>query len=356
MKSNIDIVEYLKEQSKLVNAEIEKIVPHQITNEWMEKTFGKPSYAYDVESIQKGIVNPIWDLLDRGGKRWRPALFLLSIEAVGGDSKKYRKFSALPEIVHNGTLMIDDIEDSSELRRGKPCTHKTFGIDIAVNAGNAMYYLPYPLIRDANDIPAEKKLQLIDIYTQEMMNIHVGQGMDILWHRGQKYDISEKEYLQMCAYKTGTLARMAARMGAVLGGGTPEQQKALGKFTETVGVAFQIQDDILNLVGEEFGKGKGVGEDIHEGKRTIMVLHTLKNASEEDKKRLLEILNAHPEDQETIQEAIEIIKKYNSIEYAKAKAKELVEESWKELEPVLINSNAKNILQAFAEYLISRSV
>lgn len=160
----------------------------------------------------------------------------------------------------------------------------------------------------------------------------------------------------MCAYKTGVLARASTKLGGILGNGSEKQIEKLGKFGESVGVAFQIQDDILNLVGEEFGKGKGVGEDIHEGKRTIMVLHTLKNASEEDKKRLLEILNTHPEDQETIQEAIEIIKKNHSIEYAKAKAKELVEESWKELEPVLINSNAKNILQAFAEYLISRSV
>lgn len=354
--ATIDIEAYLKHESEKVNAEIEKIVPHTINYAWVEKTFGKASYAYDVESIQKGIAEPIWNLLDRGGKRWRPALFLLALGAVGGDTKKFYHFSALPEMVHNGTLMIDDIEDNSDLRRGKPCTHLVYGVDVAINAGNAMYYLPYTLIRDAKDISPDKKLALLDIYTQEMMNVHIGQGMDILWHRGQKYGISEEEYLQMCAYKTGTLARLAARMGAVLGNGNAKQEKALGKFSETIGVAFQIQDDILNLVGEEFSKGKGVGEDIHEGKRTIMVLYALNKANEKDKKRLLEILNAHPSDEKTILEAIEIIKKYGSIEYARKRAKELVEKSWKEVESVLPESEAKSILHAFASFLINRKV
>jgi geranylgeranyl pyrophosphate synthase len=258
-------------------------------------------------------------------------------------------------ITHN-TLMVDDIEDDSQLRRGQPCTHKVYGIDVAVNAGNAMYFLPYTLIRDATDMPAEKRILLANIYAQEMLNVHIGQGMDILWHRGQKYSISEDEYLQMCAYKTGTLARMAARAGALLGNGTPEQQNVLGKFSETIGVAFQIQDDLLNLVGEEFAKGKGVGEDIHEGKRTIMVLHTLQHANEKDKARLLEILNAHPSDEKTIREAISIIQKHGSMDYARKKARELVEKSWNEVEKVLPHSKAKEILHAFAEYLINRKV
>ncbi len=352
----MDIEKYLTEQSKGINHEIEKIVPHTIDGKWVEKVFGKASYAYDVESIQKSIADPIWNLLDRGGKRWRPVLFLLSLEAVGGDVNKYKHYSAIFEMVHNGTLMIDDIEDSSDLRRGQPCTHKVYGVDVAINAGNAMYYLPYTLIRDAKELSPEKRMALADIYGQEMLNVHIGQGMDILWHRGQKYSISEDEYLQMCAYKTGTLARMAARAGALLGGGSIEQQKALGKFSETIGVAFQIQDDLLNLAGEEFAKGKGVGEDIHEGKRTIMVLHTLNKANEKDKKRLLDILNSHPSDEKTIREAIAIIEKHGSMDYARKKAKELVEKSWKDVEKVLPESEAKNTLRAFAEFLINRKV
>ncbi len=352
----IDITEYLSQQSAAVNAAIEKLVPHKINQEWLEHTFGKPSYGYDVESIQKALIDPMWELLDRGGKRWRPALFLLSLEAVGGDAKKYFHYTALPEIVHNGTLVADDVEDSSELRRGKPCIHHLFGVDVAVNLSSAMYFFPFAIISRDSTLDAHAKNKLNELVTFELLRCHAGQGLDIWWHRGKKYEISEKEYLQMCAYKTGTLARLSARMGAILGKGTPQQEEALGRFAETIGVAFQIQDDILNLVGEEFSKGKGVGEDIHEGKRTIMVLHTLQKATEKDKKRLLEILNAHPDDEKTIMEAIGIIQKYDSIAYAKAKAKELIEASWKEVDGTLPASHAKKVLHAFAHYLINRDI
>ncbi|NIV44480.1 MAG: polyprenyl synthetase family protein, partial [Gammaproteobacteria bacterium] len=90
----------------------------------------------------QAIAQPMWDFLERGGKRWRPALFLLVIEALGEDSEKFLDFAIIPEVIHNGTIMVDDVEDDSTFRRGKPCTHRIFGIDIAVNTGNAMYFLP----------------------------------------------------------------------------------------------------------------------------------------------------------------------------------------------------------------------
>ncbi len=355
-KETVDIEAYLTEQSKGINKEIDAAVPHKISLEWLESTFGKPSYGYDVESIQKGIVDPMWDLLDRGGKRWRPVLYLLSLEAVGGDIEKYRRYVVIPEVIHNGSLIVDDIEDNSDLRRGKPCVHKIYGVDVAVNCGNAMYFLPNVLVTKDTSTSDKTKLAVLDLITNELLRVHAGQGLDIWWHRGNKYEISETEYLQMCAYKTGTLARLAAKLGGILGNGTPEQIEQLGRFAETIGVAFQIQDDILNLVGEEFAKGKGLGEDIHEGKRTIMVLHTLRAATEADKKRLLEILNSHPTDQTIINEAIAIIEKYGSIDYARKKAKELVEGSWKGVDSTLPPSHAKDVLKAFGQYLIDRKI
>lgn len=352
----IDIEKYLKENSPLVDKEINQIISKTATKEWATEIFGETMYEYDIEGIQKALNIPIWDLLNRGGKRWRPILMMLCCEAVGGNAQKIKKYTAMLEMIHNGTLMVDDVEDSSELRREKPCTYKLFGVDVAVNAGNAMYYLPYSLLLKDKELDDSTKLKLHELVASEMIRLHAGQGLDIVWHRGQVYGVTEKQYLQMCAYKTGMLARMSTKMGVILGKGTEEQEEKLGKFGESIGVAFQIQDDILNLVGEEFAKGKGVGEDIHEGKRTIMVLYALNKANEIDKKRLLEILNAHPSDEKTILEAIAIIKKYGSIEYATQRAKELVEKSWKEVESVLVESEAKQILRAFASFLINRKV
>ena len=162
-----------------------------------------------------------------------PRLFLLICEALGKKADYYLDFAIIPEVVHNGTLVIDDIEDSSELRRGKPCTYKIFGMDIAVNAGNAMYYLPLlPLMEKRTKLSAETLRDIYEVYVQEMINLSMGQAMDIAWHRGiaNADDLSEEDYLQMCAYKTGTLARMAARMAAVLAGADTELVEKLGRF------------------------------------------------------------------------------------------------------------------------------
>jgi geranylgeranyl pyrophosphate synthase len=298
-------------------------------------------------------------MLDRGGKRWRPGLFLLICEALGKEADYCLDFSIIPEVIHNGTLVIDDIEDSSELRRGKPCTYKLFQTDIAVNAGNAMYFLPLlPLMTQRAKLAPEMERDIYEVYVQEMINLSMGQAMDIAWHRGiaNADDLEESDYLQMCAYKTGTLARMAAKMAAVLSGADKHLVEKLGRFAESIGVAFQMQDDILDLTGVEFAKKKGgVGQDITEGKRTLIVIYTLKKANTNEKKRLIEILNMHTSDQALRDEAIALMQKYGAFEHVKCTAERMVAESWREAEKLLPTPEAKEKLKEFAEFLIKRN-
>jgi geranylgeranyl diphosphate synthase type I len=304
----VDIERFLEETAPLIDKTIEKYIPRKFTADAVLFHVNPPRHSYNVETLNKAIAEPIWEFLDRGGKRWRPALFLLVCEALGKDSADYLDFAIIPEVVHNGTLVIDDIEDASELRRGKPCSYKIYGMDIAVNAGNTMYYLPLlPLMEKRAAVPAERLRDLYEVYVQEMINLSMGQAMDIAWHRGiaNADDLSEEDYLQMCAYKTGTLARMAAKLAAVLAGANKELVEKLGRYAESIGVAFQMQDDILDLTGKEFAEKKGgLGQDITEGKRTLMVIHTLENATAADKKRLIQILNVHTAEQALRDEAI----------------------------------------------------
>lgn len=351
-----DTIKFLESEAEFVNREIEKLIPRKLDQAWCEANLGKTLYAYDIDSMNKAISEPIYNLLDRGGKRWRPALMRLCLEAVGGNPKDFLEYAIIPELIHNGSLMVDDVEDDSYLRRGKPCVHKIFGIDVAVNAGNAMYYLPTILLYRKRNLPDKKTIEIYDLISEELTRIHFGQGLDICWHKGKKDDISEKEYLQMCAFKTGTLARLAARLGVILGNGTKEQELVMGRFAETVGVAFQIRDDILSIVGEKFSLGKGSGEDIHEGKRTMMVLHALQKLPDSEKSRLVQILNSHPSDEKTIAEAISLIKKSGAIEHAKETAKKLVLSAWAESDKVLKESPAKQKLKALAGYLIERDI
>ena len=356
----MDIEKILAQKAAIIDKTIEKYIPRKFSENAILFQINPPRYAYNLEAINKAIAEPIWEFLDRGGKRWRPTLFLLICEALGKNPEDYVDFAIIPEIIHNGTLMIDDIEDASELRRGKPCTYRIYGLDIAINAGNAMYYLPLlPLIKNREKISPEKLAKVYEIYVEEMISLSLGQAMDIAWHKGlaNADKLDEENYLQMCAYKTGTLARMAAKMAAVLADADEELVEKLGCFAESIGVAFQMQDDILDLTSEEFAEKKGgYGQDITEGKRTLIVIHTLKVAEKEDRERLIEILNMHTSDQKLRNEAIAIMRKYGSIEYAKKFARKIVQESWGEVEKLLPASGAKEKLNAFAKFLIERKI
>ncbi|MGB9959570.1 MAG: polyprenyl synthetase family protein [Candidatus Bathyarchaeales archaeon] len=357
---SLDIERFLEEKAPIVNRAIEKYIPRIFSKEAVVFKVNPPRYAYNTEALNKAVAEPIWEFLDRGGKRWRPTLFLLICEALGKNPEDYVDYAIIPEVVHNGTLMIDDIEDASELRRGKPCTYKIYGLDVAVNAGNTMYYLPLlPLMENREKIGVEKLARIYEIYVQEMISLSLGQAMDIAWHRGMADadEIDEKAYLQMCAYKTGTLARMAAKIAAVLADASDELVEKLGRFAESIGVAFQIQDDILDLTSEEFAEKKGGrGQDITEGKRTLMVIHALKASNAKDRKRLIEILKMHTQDQKLRDEAIAIMQKCGAIEYAKNFARKIVKESWKDAEALLPESEAREKLNAFAQFLIERKI
>ncbi len=356
----ISIEKILEEKAPIIDKVIERYIPRKYDRNSLVFTLGPPRYEYHLEALNRAIAEPIWEFLDRGGKRWRPTLFILVCEALGKDPEELLDFAIIPELVHNGLLMIDDIEDGSESRRGKPCTYKLFGLDMAINVGNEMFYLPLlTLLKNQDKLPPDKLNKIYEIYVQEMINVGFGQAMDIAWHRGlaNADEISEKQYTQMCAHKTGTIARMSAKIAAVLADGSDEVVEKIGRFAESIGVAFQIQDDILDLVGEEFAKMKGgLGQDITEGKRTLMVVHTLEKAEPKDKKRLLGILNMHTTDQKLRDEAINILRNHGSIEYAKSFARNIVRESWKDVDDVLPSSKAKEKLKAFADYLIERKI
>jgi geranylgeranyl diphosphate synthase type I len=356
----LDIEKFLEEKAPLVDKTIEKYIPRKFTKNAVLFKVNPPRHSYNVETLNRAIAEPIWEILDRGGKRWRPALFLLICEALGKNPDSYLDFAIIPEVIHNGTLIIDDIEDASELRRGKPCTYKIYGVDIAVNAGNTMYYLPLlPLMEKKTEIPPEKLRDLYEVYVKEMINLSMGQAMDIAWHRGiaNADELDEEDYLQMCAYKTGTLARMAAKLAAVLAGANRELVEKLGHFAGSIGVAFQMQDDVLDLTGKEFAEKKGGrGQDITEGKRTLMVIHTMKVANKVDERRLIQILNMHTSEQTLRDEAISVMQKYNAIDHVRRTAARIVEENWKEAEKLLPASEAKEKLRAFAEFLIKRNI
>lgn len=352
----MDIMQLIKGRKKLIDKEIERVFPRSCTK-WLSFALGKPRYCFDRETIQQGMVNQIWEFLDRGGKRWRPALMMSACKACGGSERKALHFAPFVELIHEGTLLVDDVEDNADTRRGKPAMHKIYGVDAAINNGNAMYFIPLVILyRNTNRLNKKQLLQIYNLYSEEMLRLSVGQAMDIHWHKGAKSNISEKAYLQMCAYKTGVLARLAAKLGAILANANEKKIEALGKFGECIGVAFQIQDDILNIAPKSKRWGKDIGEDISEGKRTLLVIRALQRLPKKDAKELLAILNSHTKNKKKVKRAITLIKKSGAIDYAKRKAKSIVENAWNELENILPENEGKKELKAFADFVINRDI
>ena len=352
-----DIKEFLKAKVPQVEKGIENYIPRKASDKWIESILGKTVFELDLEAYTKGVNDPIWDLLDRGGKRFRPVMTCIVAEALGGKWETAMKVAPIVELIHNGTLMSDDVEDDSIARRGKPCVHKIFGIDTAVNTGAIMYFWPMAkIVNNDFKLTEKQRMQIYDLYITEMIRVSSGQAWDIEWHHGG-YTPNEKQYLNMCLCKTGVLTRFACQLGAIIGNSTIEQYNALGEFGQIVGVGFQIQDDILELTEADFKKGKGsIGGDIHEGKRTLIVIRTFEKATSADKKRLIEILDSHTVVESEIQEALDIINKYDGISYSKKKAEELVLQAWAKADKVLDDSNAKILLKKFAEHLVDRKI
>ncbi|NPV51266.1 MAG: polyprenyl synthetase family protein [Candidatus Methanofastidiosum sp.] len=356
--SDIDIIKFIESKKNFIEKTIERYVPKEMG---LNNFKSKSRYEVDFKALNYGISQPLWEFLSYGGKRWRPVLFLLISEALGADMKKISDFLVIPEIAHNGTIIIDDIEDGADLRRGKPALHKVYGEDIAINCGNAMYFLPLQVVDEhKGKIEIDILQRVYSIYLEEMRNLHYGQALDITWHKGLlKKEPKVGEYLQMTAFKTGTLARMAARMAVALSEKDEETEDRFGRFAESIGIAFQIQDDLLDLTTTEKEReafGKSYGNDISEGKRSLAVIYSLLSLEKTKRDRLVKILNSHTKEKKIIEEAINLIKETGSIEISRETANKIVLESWKEIERDLEESEAKLYLKAFSEFLIKRKI
>jgi len=265
------------ERFQKIETELERWLPEETDVNWAEKVFGEFGTKIDLESTNN-LLAPLEELVFRGGKRWRPLLMTLICETLcGGDAAI--PLSPVVELSHNASLIHDDIEDGSDERRGKPSIHKLFGVDVALNAGAFFYFLASTCIESYS---FEKKELLYISWMECMRKLHLGQSMDINWHRNLTIVPTLDEYYLMCAMKTGSLVRLATELGAHAAGASKEVIKLLGNTADKMGIGFQILDDVKNLSTGVIGKKRG--DDIVEGKKSLPVLLYLNKYPEKRKK------------------------------------------------------------------------
>jgi geranylgeranyl pyrophosphate synthase/predicted secreted hydrolase len=356
--------EFFKAASKEVRRQVDRVLPREprpgSDMQQLVARRGGDSYTegLDPKQLGRALVEPIREIVDRGGKAWRSYAALACIDVVGGDSRKYAHWLAMPELLHVGSLIVDDVEDQSDVRRGGATSHKLFGEALAINAGTAAYFLCEP---DMRGLPLETKVRIYELYFDGMRAGHAGQAIDIdglaeLVPRAlETGDISELErrVLAIHRLKTAVPAGMAARIGAILGRGSELQIDGVGKFFEAIGLAFQIVDDVLNLRGFK-GDLKLVGEDIQQGKLTLPIIRGLGRLPEKERHLLWEKLAGKPRDPQTIGQVISALESVGAIESCAIEARQLVEEAWSRLDPLVPDTQYKVMFRAFGWYVLER--
>ncbi len=314
----------------------------------------------DIQQFADNIIKPIREITDRGGKSWRSYAALACCDVVGGDSRQFVQWLAMPELMHVGSLIVDDVQDKSLVRRGGPTAHLIYGEAIAINAGTAAYFLGQKLLH-SDHMSDRDKLRIYDLYFETLRAGHAGQALDIAGiddampaavESGDGLFL-ERRVLAVHRLKTAVPAATLARMGAIAGNGTEAQIDGVGNFFESIGLAFQIIDDVLNLRGFK-GDLKSRGEDIAHGKVTLPVAKAIGALPLADRRWLWQTVQSKPQDRETIDAVIAKLEACHAIDACEIQARAMVEAAWQKLEPLVIDTLPKLMLRAFGWYVLER--
>lgn len=334
----VDFQEYLDQYAGVIGDLVNRYIPHG-----------------DHPDMDRYLYGPLMKYSKNGGKRHRPLIALAGCLVVGGDMNKAISSAAAIEHFHTAALIHDDIADEAELRRGEPCLHLSEGLGLALNMGDLGLSLVNGTVINDPALDDAVKVRVVTELIEMTRRTIEGQAMDIGWARDARYDITPEDYLIMATHKTAHYSgAVPLAIGAIVGGGTEAQIEGLRNFGLDTGLAFQIQDDLLNLIGEEESTKKDFRSDITEGKRTLIVVHALHHGTEQQRARLVEILSNKEKNPDVLAEAVEIMQETGSIEYARNYAQNLTSISKNRLLGVVDPSPARDLLISMADWFVNR--
>lgn len=298
----------------------------------------------------KSLYAPIAYALSMGGKRIRPVLMLLSYNLFKDDPERILMPACALETYHNYTLLHDDLMDNADLRRGKPTVHKKWDANTAILSGDSMLVLAYQRMQqcDADKLPA-----ILSLFTETALEIGEGQQYDMDFeHRN---DVREEEYIEMIRLKTSVLLACAVKMGGMLADASSEDCERLYRFGEQIGLAFQLQDDYLDVYGDSAIFGKAIGGDIVSNKKTYMLINAINRANPSQRQELEHWLKAEHFD--AAEKISAVTKLYNEIgigQLAQEKMKQCFAQGMKHLEAIDVESSRKKELEAYVSEMMHR--
>ena len=298
----------------------------------------------------KSLYDPIEYILSLGGKRIRPALVLMACNLYKENVDTAVNPALGLEVFHNFTLLHDDLMDDADKRRNKPTVHKVWNANTAILSGDAMLIAAYQLIGETE---SESLKEILDLFTRTALEICGGQQYDMEFET--RDDVREEEYIEMIRLKTSVLLACALKIGAILADAPAEDADNLYKFGEQIGLAFQLQDDYLDVYGDSKVFGKKIGGDITSNKKTFMLINAFSHANEAQRQELEKWVNAKSFDRE--EKIAAVTRLYNEIgidKMAQAKIAYYFEQSKKYLDAVQVPAERKEELQKYAQRMMKR--
>jgi geranylgeranyl diphosphate synthase type II len=287
-------------------------------------------------------------ILNSGGKRLRPLLVLLTAKAVGGRFTNAYNSAAAVEMLHNFTLVHDDIMDNADKRRGRLTLHKKYDNNTAILVGDSLLSIAYEyLLKDCNG----NAKQVISAFTKGLIEVCEGQSLDTDFE--SRKNVSLSEYIVMIKKKTAAMAEMCCRIGALLGGGSKSQVNALGSYGSNLGIAFQIQDDLLDISADEKKFGKTIGGDLVEGKKTFLFLEALEKSKGEERKKLLKVIERKGIRRNQVPTYKKIYEELGVLDDARKEIKSYTNKALKSIK--LLDEENKKIFHWLADSLIHRT-
>ena len=296
------------------------------------------------------LYDPIRYVLSMGGKRIRPVLMLLAYQLYKDDPESILMQAAALETYHNYTLLHDDLMDNADLRRGHETVHKKWNANQAILSGDSMLVLAYERMAQC---AADKLSQVLAIFTETALEIGEGQQYDIDFER--RTDVEEDEYIEMVRLKTSVLLACALKIGGALAGAPEQDLDNLYKFGERIGLAFQLQDDFLDVYGDPRVFGKAIGGDITSNKKTYMLINAFNHANDAQREELTRWITAKTFDR--AEKVAAVTRLYNEIgvdKLALDKIASYFEQSKKYLDAVKVDDDKKTVLRQYAEKMMSR--
>jgi geranylgeranyl diphosphate synthase type II len=296
------------------------------------------------------LYEPISYILSLGGKRMRPALLLMACELFGGDVNKAIPPALAIEVFHNFTLMHDDIMDKAPLRRGKTTVHEKWNQNVAILSGDVMLIEGYKLMMQVDN---HLLRQVLDIFNETAVGVCEGQQIDMEFETQQNVRIDE--YINMIRLKTAVVLGGALKIGALIGGASQQDADLLSDFGVQLGIAFQLQDDILDVYGDPEKFGKQVGGDIISNKKTYLLIKALELAQGDDANELNNLLSATKFN--AAQKVADVTRIYNNLQirsYAEEAMQTYADKAFAALALINLPDNHKQYLQDFADGLLVR--